>query len=948
MTTNIPPRELKFGEVAVQKGLISEAQLIECLAIQKQLAEMGIHEAVGELLQKKGYIRPEQVGQILKAMGIDVSPVPGYQIQARLGQGGMGTVYKAKQVSMNRMVALKVLSPEMTKNKDFVERFLREARSAAQMNHKNIIQAFDAGVQNGIYYFAMEYINGHTVGELLKKKGRFSEKRALEIVGQIAEALEYLNHHGMVHRDIKPENIMVSIEGAVKLCDFGLVKQVQTDLSVTRSGFTFGTPYYMSPEQIQGKRLDTRADIYSLGTCLYKMLTGRHVFEGTDLQSVLTKHLTEKVPSPKASVPDLSDAACLILSKMLEKDRGYRYRNPRELVHDVRTVLAGGEPLFARQRRSSGVNLGVAVAVTALIVAFGLGAFFLIGGFGSAPSASNRPKPADPAAAAPKPAPPKPADPTPDPAKLRRETDAGKVKFDADACYEGKNWGRAYTLYQKLMIDPQLSTTDAVARHRTEIAARSTECKRRIAEIDERQHGTAMEREKTKRDEFFAAEEDYKKGQWREAKDRYDALAAKIPPEDLIERVNGRILECESEIQAEDEFAKLKSCAAQGNFELIEPLEKQYRDRFRSTATLGKVTFELKALAAQAATETQCKAAIAQARNLYRSSDLDGFLAMFAQIKKDFGTTDTFLRNREDLTRLGAEARTKLKAPREAAAASLLKEADAAFKESRAAKAVELYKKALSDHGESDAVAARRPDLENRIKTLEGTFRDAREKEAIALVKAAKAHVDRRNLAEAAKVLEVLERDYADTAAVAREQRTLKAIRDELARESSAFVIDMTDGPGEWERHGPTDRSIDPTDEGSAAGRKAAKLRFPGHEEGWSRIEHDVPKEGLNAALKQVNFRAKSGERFPVTVVLYLKMVEGKDEYYYMASRDIASGVWDMYKVALGEFKQYPLLGKPQSAKKLDPTKVRAIGFAHGPKQSPYEVLIDYLKVENK
>jgi len=245
-------------------------------------------------------------------------------------------------------------------------------------------------------------------------------------------------------------------------------------------------------------------------------------------------------------------------------------------------------------------------------------------------------------------------------------------------------------------------------------------------------------------------------------------------------------------------------------------------------------------------------------------------------------------------------------------------------------------------------VAARRVEVDTRIRTLETSIRDAREKEASAIVRAAKTQMDKRNAAEAVKLLDSLDRDYADTAVYAREQKNIKALRGQIDRDATSVVIDMTSDVGEWRREGPTDRSIDETDEGSAPGRKAAKLRFPGHEDGWSRIERDLPEGGLSANLKQINFRAKSGERFPVTVVLYLKIVEGEDETFYIASRDIAAGVWDMYKVAVGEFKQYSIRGQPQTPKKLDLSKVRSIGFAHGPKQSPYEVLVDYIKAENK
>ena len=175
------------------------------------------------------------------------SAIGGFELLATLGKGGMGVVFKARQVSMDRIVALKVLPPNLAKDETYVSRFLREARSAAKLNHPNIVQGIDVGEAGGHYYFAMEFVDGFTVKELIRRQGRIEEKQALNIVGGVARALEHSAKHGIIHRDIKPDNIMISREGAVKLADLGLARTVEKPDTLTIEGTALGTPYYMAP-----------------------------------------------------------------------------------------------------------------------------------------------------------------------------------------------------------------------------------------------------------------------------------------------------------------------------------------------------------------------------------------------------------------------------------------------------------------------------------------------------------------------------------------------------------------------------------------------------------------------------------------------------------------------------------------------------------------------------
>jgi|GEM_PF-1122983 len=271
-----------------------------------------------------------------------LSKIGGFELLATLGKGGMGVVFKARQVSMDRIVALKVLPPSLAKNEAFVQRFLREARSAARLNHPNIVQGIDVGQAEGHYYFAMEFVDGTTVRDMIKAQGRLDEKTALNIVGAVARGLEHAAKHGIIHRDIKPDNIMVARDGAVKLADLGLARTTEKPDTMTIEGTALGTPYYMAPEQVRAETdLDTRADIYALGATLFHMVTGEFAFTGANAGAIMARHLSDPVPSAKDKCPEVSRATDELIQRMMAKDPADRPQTPTELLGEIRDALAG-------------------------------------------------------------------------------------------------------------------------------------------------------------------------------------------------------------------------------------------------------------------------------------------------------------------------------------------------------------------------------------------------------------------------------------------------------------------------------------------------------------------------------------------------------------------------------------------------------------------------------
>lgn len=351
----------EVGRSAVRAGLVTDGEIQHCREIQSQLARQNTHKALLELLVEQGYLTRNQA-QRLRATKAAVAEIPGYQILEKLGQGSMGVVYKARQLSINRIVALKVLRKSLATNREFLERFRREAEMAGQLSSNYIVQAIDAGDAHGHHYFVMEYVDGRTVREELERGKVYEEREALEIVLHVAEALQHAHKKGLVHRDIKPDNIIFTPEGVAKLADLGLARPTADEhWAKAEEGLAIGTPYYISPEQIRGsKDVDARADIYSLGATLYHMLTGRPPFPGKTPNEVMLAHLKTKLVPPDHVNTQLSGGVGEVVETMMAKSRDDRYASCADLLIDLKCLLGGEPPVIARQKMEESVLAGLA------------------------------------------------------------------------------------------------------------------------------------------------------------------------------------------------------------------------------------------------------------------------------------------------------------------------------------------------------------------------------------------------------------------------------------------------------------------------------------------------------------------------------------------------------------------------------------------------------------
>lgn len=272
-----------------------------------------------------------------------------YKVIKEIGRGGMAVVYGAYQISLNRIVALKIISNTLIEEPEYLERFKREASSAARLSHPNIVSIHDFGQTENIYYYVMDLAKGKTLDkiieekekELLKSARRFSIDDALNIIEQTANALGYAHKQGIIHRDIKPGNIIIDEETKRALItDFGLAKSKRWE-KITPKASLFGTPAYMSPEQASGKELDHRTDIYSLGAVLYEMLTGTTPYSGNNALEVIDKVKTEPIIPPKKINRDIPNSIESIILKTMSKDIHLRYQNMDELLQDIQKFRKG-------------------------------------------------------------------------------------------------------------------------------------------------------------------------------------------------------------------------------------------------------------------------------------------------------------------------------------------------------------------------------------------------------------------------------------------------------------------------------------------------------------------------------------------------------------------------------------------------------------------------------
>ncbi len=393
--TQAPEKQL--GEILLEKGVLTREQVDEILAFQDRVNKIKSTQNAQLPSVTSSFFNASAVnqggapwgapppaapmpgaapafnnpfnGSTAVALGPTPSPdqdpligevIGGCTINAKIGAGGMGAIYLAHHEALRKDVVVKILPPESAANPRTVERFFREARAAAKLEHPNIVQVQDVGTtERNLHYIIMQYIDGSNLEEKVQNAGRHTPAEATRIVLEIARGLQVAHRAGVIHRDIKAENILITQTGQVKLTDFGLAKDLNSELKLTADGAMIGTPLYMAPEIGRVKEIDGRVDIYSLGVTYYYLLTGVQPFRGFSALEILSAKAHDKLRAPEEIVPDLPDEFRRVLGKMLEKDRDLRYRDVDGLIRDLEALDRGfpidaGEPTIWPPRGAGG------------------------------------------------------------------------------------------------------------------------------------------------------------------------------------------------------------------------------------------------------------------------------------------------------------------------------------------------------------------------------------------------------------------------------------------------------------------------------------------------------------------------------------------------------------------------------------------------------------------
>jgi serine/threonine protein kinase len=934
-----------YGQTAVSLGYVTEAQVQECAQIQTRMRDMGIDEPLGELMSKKGYLTPQYHSNILKKLGVHVSPIPGYTILGKIGQGGMGAVYKAMQTSVNRTVAIKIMSSTAVKDKTYVSRFFQEAQAAAALNHKNLIAAIDVGAAGGLYYFVMEFVTGKSCREITNTKGSFDQEKAIDVAMQMAEVLQHIHEHSMVHRDIKPENILVTPEGQVKLCDLGLAKSTgPAEQSLTQDGLAVGTPYFMSPEQVRGdKDVDIRADLYSLGATLYFLVTGKHPFEGKSAAETMSLHLNAPVPDPRKLVPTLHEDFAWVMHKLMAKDRKDRYQQPVDLLEDLKKILSGSSPQHARQHaakvhlhkkaeaaarlsaRKAAARWPVFVAGGAVVVAAAVVLFVVMG--------TSAPEPAKPAAPPPKPETVfvKVSDTTPkdDP---KRAADAGRLYSASSELYKKQQWGEAKAELEKLRKDFQdLQYTRELSKTIGEMIG---VCDVRLRELTSAQAKEIDEARTAMRD-----------GRFREAHDRFQ----------LIAKAGGTGLQpdidlCRTEMEAEALLADARALRDSDKW-----LESQIKltelgKKYAGTVTVGKHTNEIVAIGLAVLSELKSGTQLAFARTAGAAShwaDLTKALAELEGVKE----TKTFRANETEIRDLAAKRDLAMAKQGEDLAKQKYVEATNQYDKAVGEKKFDDAQQAMRSYSQVYAPTkfyeTKKAEIDTKIADAARKKTADRDAEARKLYQQLPKDLKAGNYEAAMEAITKLLGDYADTGTVKSNEAQ---IRKDKARceqsigvpENILVIMEFEDYPGTWRiLNGATAGNTDEPYQG----KRAAHLNLPNSN---SRAFH--PIAGVTGRAESISFWARSVRKGPVTLVDFF--ISDDMNTFHVPNIQLSTD-WKLCSYRFTEFKPF----NNQAIQNKSTINLNRIHeFAFGPTTEGggagngvgYEIIVDSLRVEGK
>ncbi len=340
--TNSEDLDLAFCQEALKKKFLTHKIFKECLSAHAKIARMGLTKpTIRDIVVSKAEIKPEQVTEIMAVLGSRSGKraIEGYKLLEKVTSGAFGSIYRAKQLSMDREVALKVLPRRLALNRTYVKNFMRETKLAAKLAHENIVYVLDAGQSVGLLYLAMEFVEGESLEQIVRIRGPIGEKQAIGVAWSLAQALSHAHNTGILHRDIKPANVVMQRGKVPKLCDFGLAKSIARQAMMEASGTIAGTPCYMAPEQILGEEVDEKTDIYGLGATLYFIATGKPPFPpGETLEEVHRNQIEMPMRPLRDANPNVSSRIERIVRQMMQRDRKNRYQSADDLIDTLMEI----------------------------------------------------------------------------------------------------------------------------------------------------------------------------------------------------------------------------------------------------------------------------------------------------------------------------------------------------------------------------------------------------------------------------------------------------------------------------------------------------------------------------------------------------------------------------------------------------------------------------------
>ena len=344
----VTPREKRFGRLAVESGIMTRDQLTAVVKFARERQTESTSFTLWESAVLSKMMDTEMANKLLDMVGdLDVDELGKFKLLRLLGRGGTGSVWLALTPD-KKVIAIKVLHSSYAGNRSFLTRFFREAQAAIKLQHKNIVRGVEVSESDGLYYFAMEYVDGRSVQAMLNKEGAFQPKRATEIILEVAEALAYAHEHNTIHRDIKPSNVMLTRDGRAKLTDLGLARVTQEGLTqLTATGSAMGTPTYMAPEQAADAKLaDARSDIYSLGATWFCLVVGRPPFMGSTALELMHKHANEPLRFPVKTRTSLPKGVVYTIRRMMAKQPDLRIQTMQEVIQTINERCLGERDIF--------------------------------------------------------------------------------------------------------------------------------------------------------------------------------------------------------------------------------------------------------------------------------------------------------------------------------------------------------------------------------------------------------------------------------------------------------------------------------------------------------------------------------------------------------------------------------------------------------------------------